>query len=241
MEAIVLAGGRGSRLRKVISGLPKPMAPIAGRPFLELLLELLASKGFRRVVLSVGYMADKVTTHFGDCFAGIELAYEIESTPLGTGGAIRQAMGRCNADHVFIFNGDTYLDLEVEHVEMYWRQHHVPIIVAREVEDTTRYGRLETNRGRVVGFTEKGSAGPGLINAGCYLFPTDVLRDFQEGAQFSLEEDFLAQRVPRQRFDVFVSNGQFIDIGIPEDYARAKNELAELRGGTEVAWPPTGH
>jgi D-glycero-alpha-D-manno-heptose 1-phosphate guanylyltransferase len=113
MEAIVLAGGRGTRLQDVVPVLPKPMAPIAGRPFLEIVLCLLARKGFRRAVLSLGYMADKVVACFGDHFSGMDLIYEIEPRPLGTGGATRQALARCNADHVFVFNGDTYLDLEV--------------------------------------------------------------------------------------------------------------------------------
>ena len=94
MEAIVLAGGVGTRLRQVVPDLPKPMAPVAGRPFLEILLYFLARKGFTRVVLSLGFMADKVVAHFGDQFAGMELVYEIEHTPLGTGGAVRLGLTR---------------------------------------------------------------------------------------------------------------------------------------------------
>ena len=91
MEAIVLAGGLGTRLRSVVPNLPKPMAPVAGRPFLEIVLNRLAQKGFRRVVLSVGYMAEKIVEHFGDRLSGMELVYAFESTPLGTGGAVRFA------------------------------------------------------------------------------------------------------------------------------------------------------
>ena len=116
MEAILLAGGIGTRLRSVVPNLPKPMAPVAGRPFLEILLNSLAKKGFKRVVLSVGYMAEKVVSHFGYNFVGMELVYEIEETPLGTGGAVCKAIAQCNTDHVFVFNGDTYLDLEVAEV-----------------------------------------------------------------------------------------------------------------------------
>lgn len=226
MEAIILAGGFGTRLREVVPDFPKPMAPVAGRPFLEILLTSLSSKGFRHVMLSLGYMADKVVTHFGDHFADIELGYEIELTPLGTGGALRQAMSRCNADHVYVFNGDTYLNLEVKSVENHWRKHRAPIIVAHEVPNTARYGRLDIDQERVVGFAEKGLTGPGLINAGCYVLPTDILNDFPLGESFSLETDFLAKVVGEQRFDLFVSNGHFIDIGMPEDYVRAQTELA---------------
>lgn len=228
MEAIVLAGGFGTRLREVVPDLPKPMAPVAGRPFLEILLHALASKGFRRVILSLGFMAGKVVAHFGEKFAGMELVYEVEDTPLGTGGAVRQALARCSEDHVFVFNGDTYLDLEVAEVEAHWQKHCVPIIVAREVPDTARYGRLSTAEGHVTGFMEKGMAGAGLINAGCYVLPVAILNEFAPGQAFSLETDFLAKAVAVQRIDVFVTGGHFIDIGVPEDYARAQSELAGI-------------
>jgi D-glycero-alpha-D-manno-heptose 1-phosphate guanylyltransferase len=228
MEAIVLAGGFGTRLRMVVPDLPKPMAPVAGKPFLEILLASLAHKGFNRIILSLGFMADKVTAHFGHQFAGMELVYEIENTPLGTGGAVRQALACCHEDHVFVFNGDTYLDLEVADIETYWQKHHVPIIVAREVPDTTRYGRLNTKNKRLVGFSEKGMAGLGLINAGCYVLPITILDNFKLGHPFSLETDFLAKTVGECRIDLFVTSGHFIDIGVPEDYVRAQSELAEV-------------
>lgn len=228
MEAIVLAGGLGTRLRAVVPDLPKPMAPVAGKPFLEILLTSLAHKGFARIILSLGFMADKVTAHFGDQFAGMKLVYEIENTPLGTGGAVRQALARCNEDHVFVFNGDTYLDLEVAEIEACWQLHHVPIIVARDVPDTARYGRLNIQKQRVIGFSEKGMAGPGLINAGCYVLPVTALDDFVLGQPFSMETDFLAKIVEVQRTDLFVTTGHFIDIGVPEDYARAQSELAGI-------------
>lgn len=226
MEAIVLAGGRGTRLKDVVPVLPKPMAPVAGRPFLEIVLCLLAGKGFRRVVLSLGHMADKVVAYFGDHFSGMDLIYEIEPIPLGTGGAARQALARCRADHVFVFNGDTYLDLEVADVEAHWQTHREPMIVACEVPDTARYGRLTTSGDRVVGFSEKGACGRGLINAGCYVLPTAILDGFAPGQPFSLETDFLLQWAASRRLDLFVSQGRFIDIGTPEDYARAQIELA---------------
>lgn len=230
MEGIILAGGFGTRLRQMVPDLPKPMAPVAGRPFLEILLISLARKGFHRLVLSLGYMADKVVAHFGANYAGIDLVYQVEPVPLGTGGALRLAMSQCHGDHVFVFNGDTYLDLEVQDLEVLWQKQRTPIIVAREVSDTARYGRLETDRERVhmTGFAGKGVAGPGLINAGCYVFPIDMLRDFQPDVPFSLESDFLTQTVARRRFDLFVTHGHFIDIGVPEDYIRAQSELVSV-------------
>ena len=226
MEAIVLAGGFGTRLRELVPDLPKPMAPVAGRPFLEILLISLARKGFSRVIVSLGYMADKVISHFGNHYAGMDLVYEVEQVPLGTGGAVRQAMTRCQSSGVFVFNGDTYLDLEVAQVQAHWDANGAPIIVAREVPDTARYGGLQISAGRVTGFSEKGLSGPGLINAGCYVLSPDALDRFQPGYPFSLETDFLAPGVTAERFDLFVTQGAFIDIGVPDDYRRAQIELA---------------
>jgi D-glycero-alpha-D-manno-heptose 1-phosphate guanylyltransferase len=226
MEAIVLAGGFGTRLRGVVSDVPKPMAPVAGKPFLEILLRALASKGFGRVVLSLGFMADKISGYFGDQFAGMELTYVVEDHPLGTGGAVRLALANCQEDHVFVFNGDTFLDLEVDEVERLWQERYNPIIVGRIVPDTARYGCLLTEHGRVTGFSEKGVAGPGLINAGCFVLDRSELNGFALHHAFSLETDFLANAVQRIPVDVFVTEGLFIDIGIPEDYARAQTLLA---------------
>ncbi|SDP57161.1 D-glycero-alpha-D-manno-heptose 1-phosphate guanylyltransferase [Ralstonia sp. 25mfcol4.1] len=228
MEAIVLAGGLGTRLRQVVADVPKAMAPVAGRPFLEILLTTLAGKGFTRVVLSLGYLSEQIVRHFGDRYADMELVYEIEDTPLGTGGALRAALERCTGEHVFVFNGDTFLDLEVTEVVRQLSRDPGPIIVARDVPDTSRYGRLYVERGRVRGFIEKGVAGPGLINAGCYVLPRRCLDAFTRGQPFSLESDYLAHAMTQQHVGVFVTRGYFIDIGVPDDYARAQTELAGI-------------
>lgn len=230
MEAIVLAGGFGTRLRSVVPDLPKPMAPVAGRPFLEILLDRLAAGGVDRVVLALGYKADVIQAHFGTSYAGMALHYSLEEQPLGTGGAIRQALAACREDHALIFNGDTYLALEIDQVEACWQQRREPIVVARAVPDTARYGRVEDDgHGRFVRFAEKGAGGPGLINAGCYVFPRNLLDAFALGQAFSLETDFLVQAVSQQPFRLFVTQGHFIDIGVPDDYARAQSELAGIR------------
>jgi D-glycero-alpha-D-manno-heptose 1-phosphate guanylyltransferase len=204
------------------------MAPIAGRPFLEILLGSLAKKGFSRVVLSLGFMAEKISGHFGSRFAGLDLTYVVEDTPLGTGGATRLAVEACAQDHVFVFNGDTYLDLEVELLEQQWQAKRHPIVVGRQVPDTTRYGRLVVDGDRITRFAEKGIAGRGLINAGCYVLATDALARFPLHRPFSIETDYLVPEVARATVEVFVTEGVFIDIGIPEDYARAQTLLAAL-------------
>lgn len=226
MEAIVLAGGFGTRLRQMVADVPKPMAPISGRPFLEILLASIARKGFDRVTLSLGFMADKISGHFGARFAGMELVYVVETEPLGTGGGIRLALEQVQSDHVYVFNGDTFLDLEVDMLERQWQTLKRPLIVSREVPDTARYGRLLVENDRLLGFKDKGVEGPGLINAGCYVFSRSQLDDFEVGTPFSIETDYLMPRASTNAFDVFVTRGKFIDIGVPDDFIRAQTELA---------------
>ena len=191
MEAIVLAGGLGTRLRPVLPDVVKPMAPVGGRPFLEFLLLRLAANGFSRVVLALGYRADSIRDHFGSNFAGMEIVDVVEETPLGTGGGMRLAMGKCEADHTFVFNGDTFLDLDIATLEARWQRSRSIIIVAREVPDTSRYGRLVVSGERVTSFLEKGEAGPGLINAGCYVLPKASLTVFPRASPFPSRPTFL--------------------------------------------------
>lgn len=226
LEGVVLAGGFGTRLRQVVPDFPKPMAPIAGRPFLEILLSDLAAKGFGRIVLSLGFMANKIQEHFGNQYADMELGYVVENEPLGTGGAVRLAMDQTYQDHVYVFNGDTYLDLEISLVEKQWQAHRGAIIIGKEVPDTARYGRLLIKDHRVIGFAEKGIAGPGFINAGTYVLNKGQLDKFNLLSTFSLESDYLSPAVCDSPFDLFVTEGHFIDIGVPEDYLRAQTELA---------------
>ncbi len=138
------------------------------------------------------------------------------------------ALARCAADHVYIFNGDTYLDVEVNALESLWQSEKHPVIVVREVPDTARFGRIEMQYGRINAFLEKGMAGQGFINAGCYILPKNALDGFALGQVFSLETEFFIQYLQRIRFNGFVTHGRFIDIGVPDDYALAQTELAGL-------------
>lgn len=226
MEAIVLAGGLGTRLRQIVSNVPKPMAPIGERPFLEILLDSLSKKGFSKVVLSLGFMAEKITEHFGTSYSGIELVYVFEEKPLGTGGATKLALESCIEDHVYIFNGDTYLDIEIESLRLQWQARKHPIVVGRHVSDTERYGRLIIEGDRIVEFAEKGISGPGMINAGCYVLKRDSLKEFPSNHNFSIETDYLIPEVSNSVVEIFTTKALFIDIGIPEDYELAQKILS---------------
>ena len=226
MEAIILAGGMGTRLRSIIPDLPKPLAPINGRPFLEILLDSLDMKGFSHVILSVGYMGDTIIKHFGSSYGSLKIDYVLEEQPLGTGGAIKLAIEKCSNKHTYIFNGDTYLNLEIEEVELLWQENRDLMIIGREVLDTNRYGRLYVKNGMVCEFLEKGIGGAGFINAGCYVIDPKSMPSFPQADKFSFEEDYLASVVAKSGVRFFKTNGMFIDIGVPEDYFLAQKILS---------------
>ena len=226
MEAIVLAGGFGTRLAPVIQGMPKVMAPVGNRPFLELLLSRLKQKGMRRVILSVGYMAAMIHERFGEQFDGLELAYAVEDEPLGTGGATLRALTLASSGSVFVLNGDTLVDLDYAAMLSRHIDHGaIASIAVAEVADCTRYGRILVQEDCVVGFAEKGQSGSGQINAGAYVLNRDVFAPYNMPTVFSLEKDFFVPYIKQLHPLAFVTSGYFIDIGIPEDLARAQSEL----------------
>lgn len=223
MEAIILAGGLGTRLRLMVQDLPKPMAPVNGKPFLEYIIKNLIKCGFSRIILSVGFKAEKIEQYFGDSYEGVDLVYSSESEPLGTGGATRLALEHCKENHVYVFNGDTYLDVDVAQIERLWIEKGNPIIVGKIMPDASRYGVIVCCNGRVAGFKEKVKNGSGLINAGCYVLRQHELEAYPIGKKFSLEKDYLEVKVNSQalNLELFITNGYFIDMGIPESYLEA--------------------
>lgn len=227
MQAIVLAGGLGTRLRSVVPELPKPMAPVAGRPFLTYVLDALVDAGFEVAVLAVGYRAEAIRVHFGDAYRGLSLRYSLEASPLGTGGAIRLAWAQADADPVFVLNGDTWLELDYRAMLAAHVAAGVSLSVAVcEVPDVARYGSLDVVQGRIRRFREKGESGPGRINAGTYLIAAEVIRRIPPGRPHSFEQELLMPLVAEIRPLAFMAQGRFIDIGVPEDYARAQTLFA---------------
>jgi len=226
MEAIILAGGLGTRLRGVVADLPKPMAPIAGRPFLAVLLDQLIEAGFSHAVLAVGYRHAAILDHFGASYRSLTLDYSIEGRPLGTGGAIRLALAKTDDAEVFVVNGDTFLQLDYEAMAAARTAANAALSIAVvEVDDAGRYGALQIEQRRIIGFLEKGALGPGLINGGVYLVQRDLLNRFSLPATFSFETDLLMSHLKELRPLAFMAEGMFIDIGIPEDYLLAEQLL----------------
>ncbi|HHM06046.1 MAG TPA: D-glycero-D-manno-heptose 1-phosphate guanosyltransferase [Gammaproteobacteria bacterium] len=227
MEAIILAGGLGTRLRSVVPDLPKPMAPVGGRPFLAWLLDTLVEAGFGRAVLAVSYRHEVIQGCFGERYRSLSLAYSVEPEPRGTGGAIRLALGRIATPQVFVVNGDTWLDMDYAAMAAAHLAADARLSMAvAKVPDVARYGALALAGGRVRGFLEKGRAGPGAINGGVYLMATSLFDGFVLPEAFSFEADFLMPHVSDLQPLAVTAPGAFIDIGIPADYARAQALLA---------------
>ena len=219
---IVLAGGLGTRLKPVVADRPKCLSPVGARPFLQIQLESLAAQGIDRFVLSLGHMAEMVIDALPGLAVPARLEYVVEPWPLGTGGAVLHAMNRLGLDEAMVANGDTYLDADLGALLL-------PIdriggesmrVAAIEVDDRARYGGLTLSDARIDGFIEKGSHGPGWINAGLYRVSRDAFDGKQPDAAFSFESAVMPALAEQGRLHAARLSGTFIDIGVPDDYHR---------------------
>jgi D-glycero-alpha-D-manno-heptose 1-phosphate guanylyltransferase len=226
MEAIILAGGLGTRLGSRLADRPKAMALIAGRPFLEILLERLAQAGCKRLILSVGYLRHVIMEAFPESYAGIPITYVTEESPLGTGGAIKLALKSAMEESVLVLNGDTYLEADLRAMLAVHQKgsRSLTMAIAR-VEDVNRYGEVIVEQDTVVDFAEKGRSGTGFINGGIYVIERTFSWPAKLRESFSFEMDVLIPSVTSLRPVAFPCPGYFLDIGIPSDLDRAQVEL----------------
>ncbi|MFL5753461.1 MAG: nucleotidyltransferase family protein [Bacteroidia bacterium] len=228
-EAIILAGGFGTRLKEVINDLPKPMAPVNGKPFLAHLLLYLKKYSIGKVILSTGYLSEKIEEYFGREYEEIQIVYSKEESPMGTGGGIKLAMGKCVSDVVLVMNGDSFFDIDINEFYARHRWNRADFSIAlRKVENAARYGTIGLHEeDRILFFQEKnGEEKAGLINGGVYLLKRDLFqKNTPLGEAFSIERDFFETFINRFSFHGYISKGYFIDIGIPEDYSKAQDEL----------------
>lgn len=222
MEAIILAGGFGTRLRHVVKDVPKPMAPVAGQPFLKYIVEEVIRQGVTRIIMAVHYKKEDIMSYFGNIYSGVPIIYSIEEQPLFTGGAVKMAMVNCKEEYVWIINGDTYFNVPMRHMmDEVTEKDMVAAIAVKEMEDFSRYGKVELDKnGTVVKFHEKCFCKKGWINGGIYVLRRDSLKDYPK--RFSLEENFFPILLKDKKLYAFPSNGYFVDIGVPEDYNRAQ-------------------
>jgi D-glycero-alpha-D-manno-heptose 1-phosphate guanylyltransferase len=230
-EAIILAGGKGSRLKGVVDDVPKSMAPIRGRPFLEYQLDYLDKWGIQKVVLSVGYKNESIQNHFGDHYKSMKIVYAVEEEPLDTGGGIKLAFEQIDGHAAFIFNGDTYFDVNLKRVNDFrWIKETDVVIILRFENDVSRYGAVEfDNNNRITGFYEKShKTGEGYINGGTYLITRSYFKEFDFPEKFSIEKDFFQKYYHEEPFYGLRCFSYFRDIGVPEDYEKAQDEFERL-------------
>lgn len=226
MDALILAGGLGTRLRKTVPDMPKPMAPISNRPFLEHLLDYWIEQGVTRFILSVGYKRELIELHFGSAYRQCPVEYARESTPLGTGGGLLLGLKQASESVVLVLNGDTFFEVNLASMRACHESMQADVTVAlRRIAQNDRYGEVALNAdGIVTAFNAEASGNEGIINGGVYLIRPAALLElgYDPGVKVALEQDlFPALLKSGKRIVGFVTDANFIDIGIPEDYFRA--------------------
>lgn len=227
-DVVILAGGFGTRLRSVVQNVPKPMAPVAGKPFLDHVLKSLPIANVGKIVLAVGYLHEKVSAYYGASYAGVPIQYSVENDPLGTGGGIAQALEYVTSETAVILNGDTFFDVDYE---AFWEVHGLSsgdiTLALKQIDLPDRYGTVLLEGKQVVKFQEKQEGlKTGLINGGVYWVNQGIKEEFPSEKVFSFEADFLEKKCNEMSIGGYISTGLFIDIGIPSDYERAQDIFA---------------
>lgn len=231
IPAVLLVGGMGTRLRSVLPSTPKPLAPVGNQTFLELLIRQLQYQGIRRVILCSGFLAEQIERQFGDGQDwGVAIEYSREPQPMGTAGALKLAQSRLGQGLDFlVMNGDSFLEIDFDQFVRLHRKHAgLASMGILHAKDAGRYGTVNiASDGKVTGFSEKtGRSAPGLVNAGVYAFNREIFGYIPEGPA-SLERDVFSRILPQGMY-ALEQHGMFIDIGIPEDYARAQGLWDQL-------------
>ena len=222
-----MAGGEGSRLRPLTSARPKPLAPVANKPVMHHIVDLLRRHGIVEIVATLHYMADEIETYFGNgSDFGVTMHYVVEDSPLGTAGAVKHAERFIGSDPFFVLNGDSYVAADLVAMRGAHGERGAAItMVVTDVPDTARFGSVVHDAGRVTGFAEKGRSGAGSINAGIYLLSRPVVESMEANKAISMEHDVLPAYAGRGRLFAFEAPGPFIDIGTPESFVLAPQVL----------------
>lgn len=233
MEVIILAGGLGTRLRSVVSEVPKCMAPVAGKPFLWYLLKYLTHYDTNRVILSVGYLREVIFRWVEEVRGEFpfQFDYAIEEEPLGTGGGIKLALSMATKTDVVVLNGDTFFDVNLNELMDFHKLMPSSVTIAlKPMRDFDRYGRviISTADGHVVKFKEKEHCGEGLINGGVYVVSRLNLPLAKFPDKFSFEKEILEPQAAAEKVYGLVQDGYFVDIGIPEDYSKASEDFTKM-------------
>lgn len=233
-EAIILAGGLGTRLRSAIPELPKCMAPVRGRPFIDYVLQYLSGQNINRFVLALGYKAGVIQQHIQRYYTDWDISFSIEEEPLGTGGAIAKACKLIKGKYAVVTNGDTLYKAEIMNAENALNYTNAAcLLFLKPMVNTDRYGVVEINeKQQIVSFKEKQFYDKALINGGLYVLDVPSFLSNAFPHKFSFEKDYLETGVQKNKFIGIADNSYFIDIGVPEDYLQAQKEL--LLPGTKL-------
>lgn len=228
-DVIILAGGLGTRLSSVVKDVPKPMAMVGGRPFMDHILKQLPLGNINKIILAVGHKYEVIEEYYGTVYENVKIEYSIENEPLGTGGGIAQALRLVESDTCLILNGDTYFDINYEEL---WQTHKesdkLMTLALKYMEKPARYGTVLLESTEIVKFQEKQAGLPfGIINGGIYWASKALLDEMPDLEKFSFESEVLEKKVTENKLGGYISEGLFIDIGIPEDYARSQEIFAQ--------------
>jgi D-glycero-alpha-D-manno-heptose 1-phosphate guanylyltransferase len=226
-EAIILAGGLGTRLRSIIADLPKCMAPVNGTPFIAFVIDALKKQGVERFIFSLGYKSESIINFVEAGYKNLDKVYAIENEPLGTGGAIREACKKVKGTNVLVLNGDTLFNANLKSLShFHTRQNADCTIALKPMINIERYGTVDTNnRNMVIAFNEKRFCQKGLINGGIYVLNVNSFLKEDVPEVFLFEKEYLEKSFSVRAMFGMIQDEYFIDIGIPEDYERAQIEL----------------
>lgn len=232
LDVIILAGGLGTRLRKILENVPKPLAPVNGRPFLDIILTDLKKYNYiEKIIIAIGYMADKFIERYKNTSEyNCKIIFSIEEELLGTGGAIKKALKFTETKDLLVLNGDSYINVDLDDLlKKHIETDAVMTIVLRKLRNANRYGRVKLgSNNRIITFEEKQlDPSKGYINAGMYLIKRELFDNVKENTKISLEEELMSGFLERGVYG-YVSHGKFIDIGIPETYNAADKYLKDL-------------
>ena len=234
VDALVLCGGQGTRLRSIIADKPKVLAPVNGRPFLSYLLDQLVNAGFRDVILCTGYKGEMVRDAFGPHYKELNIRYSHETEPLGTGGALRYALPMVKSQIVLVMNGDSYIDADLSDF-LVWhfdKKFYISMILS-EVSDISRYGAVKINDTQIItGFIEKSTdIKPGWVNAGIYLFSRKLIEEsIQSNVFYSLEKEMMPSLLRKVTIGGYRCKSVLMDIGTPESY-KVANQISDGEKG----------
>ncbi|HUQ67270.1 MAG TPA: nucleotidyltransferase family protein [Flavitalea sp.] len=226
-EAIILAGGLGTRLRSAVPDLPKSMAPVAGKPFISYVIKYYQRQGIEKFIFSLGYKHELIEQFLHKEFNTLSYSVIVEPEPIGTGGAIYQGCLNATTYQVLILNGDTFFETDIRSLSLFHEKNNADCTLClKEMTNTDRYGVVEmSDDGRIISFKEKNFYERSVINGGVYALNVSSLINEKMPQKFSFEKDFFEKYYMHKKIYGLKQNGYFIDIGIPDDFERAQTDF----------------